>query len=287
MKQYTIALLLIISLFGIFTVISYLSTKNINTGTTMAANVIGVYPPTFKEDGVLDESGNMKESHSLRWWLNSGGILFFKDKKARTIYGNLPKYSYWRIIYYLSNSKDTDNGYHPQNIFRLVTKSKWKNFTQEAYFRIIKNNFSESENRNQSNGLLLFNRYLDGDNLYYTGIRVDGAAVIKKKIKGKYFTMAYKKIFDGKYNRKSNPNLLPQNTWLGVKSEVVTLDNNNVQIKLFVDKYKTGNWELVLEAIDDGRSYGKSVISNQGYAGIRTDFMDVEFDDYKVEELSL
>lgn len=36
---------------------------------------------------------------------------------------------------------------------------------------------------------------------------------------------------------------------------------------------------LAAEAKDDGKSYGGDAILNEGYAGIRTDFMDVEFDD--------
>jgi hypothetical protein len=39
----------------------------------------------------------------------------------------------------------------------------------------------------------------------------------------------------------------------------------------------------VAEAKDDGKTFGGAAILNEGYAGIRTDFMDVEFDDYKIE----
>ena len=39
--------------------------------------------------------------------------------------------------------------------------------------------------------MLLFNRYQDGQTLYYGGVRVDGAAVIKKKLAGVYTTLAY------------------------------------------------------------------------------------------------
>ena len=55
-----------------------------------------------------------------------------------------------------------------------------------------------------------------------------------------------------------------------------------MDIKLFIDKDKTGNWVLAAEAIDDGKSYGGGAILNEDYAGIRADFMDVEFDDYKI-----
>jgi len=120
-------------------------------------------------------------------------------------------------------------------------------------------------------------RYQDGNNLYYSGIRVDGNAIIKKKISGVYYTLASKKVFPGTYNKLSNPNLLPKNTWIGLKS-IANNTNGNVNIKLYMDKGKTGNWTLIVEAYDNGK-YGP-LISNEGYSGIRTDFMDVEFDDF-------
>jgi len=55
-----------------------------------------------------------------------------------------------------------------------------------------------------------------------------------------------------------------------------------VNIKLFIDRNKNGKWELILETKDDGKSFGGGAILNEGYAGLRTDFMDAEFDDYKI-----
>lgn len=52
-----------------------------------------------------------------------------------------------------------------------------------------------------------------------------------------------------------------------------------------MDKDKTGNWLLAAEATDDGKSYGGTPILSEGYAGVRTDFMDAEFDDYKVAKI--
>lgn len=252
---------------------------------SVAAIVNSPFHYRFSVAGTLYESGNMKDSSSPYWWLNSGGIFYLKDDIGFTIKGELPAYSKWRLAYAASNPVDTDNGYHPQNILRLVTRSKWKNFREEVYFKIIKDNLSSSTNRNASNGILLFNRYQDGNSLYYTGIRVDGAAVIKKKINGEYHTMAYKRIFSGTYNRDTNPNLLPENIWIGLKSEVKNNADGTVSIKLYMDQGKTGVWKLVAEAIDDGKSFGGAAITNEGYGGIRTDFMDVEFDDYKITSL--
>src|SRR3989344_4550746 len=251
---------------------------------SMAAVVNSPFYYTFKVDGILDEAGKMDDSSSPYFWLNSGGQFLLKDGIGKTVQGELAKLNKWRLAYAASNPTDTDNGYHPQNIFRLVTRSKWQNFTEEVYFNIAKLNMSPSQNRNASNGILLFNRYQNGSNLYYVGIRVDGAAVIKKKINGTYYTLANKSFYkvDAPYNRDTNPNLIPIQKWIGLRSEVKTNSDNTVNIKLFVDRDKTGNWILAVEAKDNGKTYGGNAILSEGYAGIRTDFMDVEFDDYKI-----
>ncbi len=241
-----------------------------------------MFSDDFNVNIVIEESGSMSESLSPYWWVNSGAYLISKDGLGMTVQGELPSEDRWRLEYASSNPEDTDNGYHPQNIFRLVTRTKWQNLRQETYFRITKDQLSSSINRQGYNALLFFNRYKDGNNLYYTGIRTDGAAVIKKKIGGTYYTMAYKKIFSGTYNRDTNPSLLPKNTWIGLRSEVVNNADSTLSIKLYMDNGRTGNWQLILEVADDGKSYGGAIISSSEYAGIRTDFMDVQFDDYSI-----
>ncbi len=237
-------------------------------------------------ESVLEEAGKMSESKNDFWWLNSGGLVYLEGNNISTVQGKLPEGSKWQKLYAKTNSRDTDGGYYPQNIFRLVTRKKWQNFSETLYFKIDKNNLSESQYRNESNGVLLFNRYQDGDNLYYTGLRVDGQAVIKKKIEGKYYTLAEKEVFTNnkKYDRNNNPNLIPQGKWLGIKSEVKNSDNGAVDIKFYVDKEQNGNWQLVLETEDKNDEYGKAPILEEGYVGIRTDFMDVTFKDYIVKE---
>ncbi len=228
---------------------------------------------------ILEESESMKESSNEKWWLNSGGRVFFDGRLIETIQGELPLGDKWRREYESSNPLDTDNGHYPQNIFRLVTTSKWQNFTQQVYFKVTNDNLSKSPNRGRWSGVFLLNRYLNGNNLYYTGVRVDGAAGIKKKIGGVYYTLAYKKIFPGVYNRTSSPNLLPHNEWLGLKGETSDLSDGKVGIRLFMKEIGT-EWRNVLTATDSG-----TLIRNAGYGGIRTDFMDVEFDDYRIEEI--
>jgi hypothetical protein len=239
----------------------------------------------FITNYIVKESGNLNESESPGWWLSSGAYFNSKNGIGSSIIGPLSALDPWRIAFSLSNPLDTDNGYYPQNIFRLIlTKNRWKNFEQEIYFNIVKNNLSISTNRNSSNGILFFNRYQDAFNLYYTGIRVDGAAVIKKKINGIYYTLAYKPIYGDPilYNRETSPNLIPIQKWIGIKSETITNLDNTVTIKLSIDKDGNKNWILALEVKDDNKSYGDQAFLNDGYVGVRTDFMDVEFDNYRI-----
>jgi hypothetical protein len=240
----------------------------------------------FSSNETLEEASSITNSTDPNWWLSSGGYFYMNNNIGETTQGALPTNDPWRIKYLRTNSVDTDNGYYPQNIFRLVSKNQWLNYQQQVYYQINKDNLSSSPRRNASNGLFLFNRYQDQDNLYYTGVRVDGTAVIKKKIHGTYYTMAYKQYFSGSpYHINTNPNLLPKNAWLGLRSIVTTNPDGTVGIKLFVDNGKTGNWILAVSATDDGKSYGGAVLYNYGHLGIRTDFMDVKFSDYEVKPL--
>lgn len=240
------------------------------------ANVSSPYYYSFNTAGVLHETGNMDASSSPYWWLNSGAKLSISDGTGKTVQSELPPNYFWRLTYLNSNPLDTDEGYHPQNIFRLLTRSRWGNSQESAYFKIIRDQLSSSSNRAAHNGLLLMSRYQNSNNLYYVGIRVDGKAIIKKKLNGNYYTLAYSQVFPGNYNRESNPNLLPKNLWIGLRSRVVNNADGSVSIKLYMDQNRTGNWVLVLETTDIN-----SPILNEGYGGIRTDFMDVEFDDFR------
>ncbi|PIR84105.1 hypothetical protein COU18_01745 [Candidatus Kaiserbacteria bacterium CG10_big_fil_rev_8_21_14_0_10_51_14] len=244
--------------------------------------VISISQPfvfTFNTDGVLHESATMEESSSPYWWLNSGGKLIIADKVGKTIHGPLPFLDVWRIRYALSNPVDTGNGYYPQNIFRLVTKPTAANQRVEMLFKIEKDNLTASPNRNASNGILLMSRHVDSDNLYYAGVRVDGTAVIKKKYRGTYYTMAQEKVFPGTY--AENKNLIPHRQWIGLRAENVRNADGTLTVRLFM-KRANESWKKILEAKDDGRTHGNTpVISGTGHAGIRTDFMDVSFESFR------
>jgi len=240
------------------------------------------FAENFSQNFTLEESDSSKNSNNPNWWLNSGAYFYSQDGIGRTIYGDFLPGSKWYEEYKKSDPTDTDGGRHPQNIFRLVTKGEWKNLRQEVYFNISKDNLSQSDQRYASNGVFLMNRYTDGNNLYYAGLRVDGTAVIKKKINGVYYTLDQKKVFAGEYDRNNNPSLLPHGSWIGIRSEVTTVNSNSVKISLFEDV--GGGWKLVAEATDSG-SAGIGVLNQTGYAGIRTDFMDVSFDNYSIADI--
>lgn len=241
----------------------------------------------FTVDGVLEEAGAISQSSSPYWWVNSGGELILNDGVGMTIQGEAARTAGWGRKYAEANPIDTDGGSHPQNIFRMLTKSLWKDSQQEVQFKINKVNISDSSNRNESNGVFLIHRYEDQDNLYYLGIRVDGDAVIKKKKEGIYHTLGHVKVFQAEaaYNRNTNPNMIPGERWLGLRSQVWTDDSGVVHLTLFIDKDGTGEWTYVLSAQDDGESYGGGALTQDGLSGIRTDFMDLEFDDYLIGEI--
>lgn len=282
-------LLLIILISGLYYLfIVYKKRTNISDNQTQTSPAITELPYiySFNVPGTLYEAGSMEQSTSAYWWVDSGAYLNISDNLGKTVQGNLETSDFWRLAYFKSNPVDTDNGYHPQNIFRLIAKYKIKDFQVSTYFKITNNNFSSSPNRNESNGLLLIGRYADNDNLYYAGVRVDGSAVIKKKINGTYFTLGTKNIFSkNPYKKDTNPNSLPINTWIGLKVEINDKPDGTVNIKLFTDVNKTNNWTLVLEANDDNKTYGGKAITSEGYVGIRTDFMDVEFSNFKVDKI--
>ena len=235
----------------------------------------------FDTDLVLEETDSMERSASPDWWLNSGAWFVQQGGVGSTWIGEAPSDSRWRGLYNRSNPQDTDGGAHPQNVFRLITRSEWGSPVQQIYFRIVGINPSASPNRGRSNGVLLFSRYRDEDNLYYAGLRVDGYAVIKRKAGGVYTTLAETSWFAGTYDRSALPNLIPLQTWVGLRT-VMLVEGNTVTILLYVDPDRSGFWILALQAEDILDVLQPPATPGRG--GIRTDFMDVEFDDYRIEE---
>lgn len=237
----------------------------------------------FDDDGTIYEAARMSESNDKNWWVNSGAYFHRSGGIGMTVQGELADQDQWRLLYAESNPVDTDGGYHPQNLLRLVTRSKFKNFTQQVYFNIEQVNLSDSPNRNESNGVLFFHRYRDGNNLYYAGIRVDGHAVIKKKLNGQYSTLNSVGIYPGNYDRVFKPNLIPTRQWIGLRTVISDRSYGKVAIALYLKDDLLGpDWTKVLEVEDTG--FSGAPLLKEGYAGIRTDFMDIRFKDYEAIE---
>ena len=245
-----------------------------------AASVPSSYFYSFNAAGTLIEAGSDSTSRSGYWWLSSGGKMPIQNSVGKTVQGSLPTTDPWRVLYNKNNPLDTDNGYHPQNIFRLVSRSQWDDVRIEAKYKINRDNFSASPNRNASNGLLLMSRYKDQNSLYYAGVRVDGKAIIKKKKDGAYTTLAEKTVFPGSYSIEGNVNLIPHNTWLSLRSDTITNTDGSVTVRLYMRKAGEIAFTKILEAKDNSNP-----ITGAGYAGIRTDFMDVEFDSFQAIDL--
>jgi hypothetical protein len=260
---------------------TYTSKDGVALNKAEASAVAVVKSPFTYSCGVpgrLSESANSNESTSPYWWLNSGAYMYLANGECSTVSGNLSLSNIWRQIYQSSDPIDTDSGLHPQNLFRLVTRAKWGgNISQQISVKTTALNKSASLERNAWSGILLFNRYQNGDNLYYAGIRDDGHAVIKSKKNGVYKTLAEVPYFAGTYNRLTNPTLLPMNQWIAIKTEVSTNPDNSVSIKLYVDKNNSGNFTLATSAVDR-----TNPILSSGYAGLRLDFRDAQFDNFKI-----
>lgn len=241
---------------------------------------------TFNAPGTLAEAGSMGESSSPYFWVNSGAYLIIQDGLGKTVQGKLSTSNFWRTLYGSSNPLDTGNGYYPQNLFRLVTRSSWTNTSQEMQFKIQHTNLTDTSNRDGYSGVLFFSRYRDNDNLYYAGIRQDGTSVIKKKIGGTYYTMDQRQVFSGSYDKWSNPSLIPQKQWMRMRLVTQSQADGSVSLTLYLDKNDTGSFVEIGHAVDKNGAYGGSpVVNGPAYAGIRTDYEDVFFNDYRLTEL--
>src|SRR3989344_6211224 len=84
-----------------------------------------IFSDNFSKGGTLEESASRKQSQSKSWWLSSGGEFHWQNGIAQTLQGPSPEDSYWYQAYASSNPEDTDNGQHPQNLFRLVTRPEF------------------------------------------------------------------------------------------------------------------------------------------------------------------
>jgi hypothetical protein len=252
---------------------------------TATALVPSTFLYTFNDPGVLHASVLLKNSTSPYFWISSGGRMSIANGIGQTIQGYLPTGDLDQVNYALVNPLDTGNGHYPQNTFRLITRSLWGNAEEEVKFKITKTNLTNTPNRDGYSGIFLYSRYNDKDDLYYAGVRQDGLAIIKKKIGSVYHSLIYKQAFGyiSAYDKNSNPNLMPENQWMGLKLKTTNNADGSVHLELLIDKQGNGVWTSLLVYNDKG--VGGTPFRDSGYGGIRTDYMDVQFDNFKIKAL--
>ncbi len=236
--------------------------------------------PTTTAVTTLEETEGADKSTSNDWWLNSGGTVTIAGDTLATIEGSLASNNPWRDAYRASNPVDTDNGARPQNVFRLIRRDQWGNVEVRMRFNIGAYDLSSSPNRNATNGVFLLARYSDGNNLYVAGIRVDGMAVIKRKLNGVYTTLGLTSLDNSSaYARNQNPNLLALHQWRGLDFTTINHDDGSVLLRLDYSPNGDTAWQTILSVTDFPKNVGGSILE-YGSTGIRTDFMDVQFEKY-------
>ncbi|MDP3963129.1 MAG: hypothetical protein Q8Q39_01395 [bacterium] len=247
--------------------------------STLASAPAFTYP--FTSNGILRETSAKNDSTSPYWWLQSGGLLTISGGAGNTIQGDLSAADPLRIAYAKKTPGLSDNGFHPQNLFKLLTKSAWENGSQQITATISGQNLYAADNVHPWNALSLISRYRDSTTFYLASLRMDGTAVIKKKTANQYYTLASSKVLAGTYDSIANPSLLPEDKPIVLRSDTETAADGSVTIRFYVDIGKTGSWKLAAEAHDTG-SAGGSPITGAGLNGIFGDFMDIRMDDYAI-----
>ncbi|MBI4744784.1 MAG: carboxypeptidase regulatory-like domain-containing protein [Actinobacteria bacterium] len=163
-------------------------------------------------------------------------------------YGNSDPLNKWEVTSQSFYAKD-GRGWTNSPVFRAISKdSRFSNFTLQA--KMMKMN----QGNDPWEGLQLFVRYQDSDNLYAVGLRNDNTIHIKKKVSGVYTTIGQAPL---------NTNRLGY--WYNVK--VIAIEE---RIQVFVDEVK------YLDVQDSSFSEGK--------VGIRTDNIEAYFDDFIVTQ---
>jgi hypothetical protein len=243
-----------------------------------------IFIDSFNKNGTLFETGLPNDSSDPNWWLDSGAKMLFLGTIAQTLQGDLPQDDRWHALYAKNNPSETDQGAHPQNVFRLISRTSWENVQAQMEFNIVRDNLSASAGRDPSNGILIMSRYSpDGQTFYYAGLRVDGEAVIKKKYQGTYYIMAERRAYSGLYDGSAHPSLLPHNQWIGIRSETKTSPDGSVTVVLSMRD--NGQWKELISATDSGEYAGTPPIIGPAQIGIRADFMDVQFHNFRAESI--
>lgn len=273
-----------ITLLSVLLLIALVVASNLLAPRTAGAGPAPLTLPfvyTFNNAGTLTETPSLAESSSPYLWLKSGALLPISGTTGTSLQGSLPTTSTWRTIYAKRDSGASDNGAHPQNLFRLMTKGTVANPAAQVYVNRVRDNLANTANRHGYNAESLITRYQDENNFYFASIRADGYAVIKKKTGGVYQTLVAKKIFSGTWSATTNPDLIPLNNWIGMKFSVVPNASGNPVLSLYTDVGKTGLWTPALSVTDDPLKFG-SPITAPGLVGIQSDYADIALDDFRI-----
>lgn len=186
--------------------------------------------------------------------VKTGNLLFSEtfnrpDGLIADNYGKNDSLGRWDVTSQSLYAKD-NRGYTSSPIFRVVTnKSDFSNFCLTADMMKTKLGIENWD------GLQIFFRYKDYDNLYVTGLRNDNSLHLKKKINGTYYTLAQVPISSNRLNY-----------WYKMK-----LVAAGKRIQVYVDGQK------YIEVTDG------SIVS--GKVGIRTDNIEAYFDNFTVYSL--
>lgn len=234
---------------------------------------------TFNSPGVLNQTTSGGTSGSAYWWVEGGGQLVLSNGVGGTLQGDTTSANPWYAVYAKSLAVTSDNGKHPQNTFETLLRTPILNTDQSVSVQVSKDNLANTVNRVPWNGIHLISRWQDNSNYYFAGIRDDGHAIIKKEVNGVYYTLAEKQIFPGTWSI-SNPDLLPKNTWMNMRMTTNTDSSGAVHIDLYLDQTQSGTWTLLLDAVDTGTR--GAIINTPGLEGIRSDYMDLSMDNYKL-----
>src|SRR6185503_13778796 len=207
---------------------------------------------TFNNPGTLNEALSIAQSTSPYFWLRDGGILAIAGGAG--------------------TQRDAGR-------FLLLERALVRDSTTDALLNRTAEVFSSAADAQPYDGEAVYARYGDDNNFYYAGLRADGTVILKKKQEGAYATLAQAPLFGGTYSA-SHPDLIPHNTWIGLRLSVTTLASGAAKLVFFVDVGNTGSWKEVLSATD-------TTPLAAGLSGIESDHADMEISSFKFADSGL
>jgi hypothetical protein len=236
---------------------------------------------TFNTPGTLYEAASAGESTSPYLWLKRGAELIIGSNVGQTLTGALAANDPWHKTYASLFPTPSDSGAHPQNMFALFSKATMGNGAASIYLKRNADNLANATNRSPYVGESILARYQSDQTYYLASIRADGYAVIKRKANGTYTTLAQAKVFSGTYDPVTNYDLIPKNTWIGLKFDVEDVAGAT-KLVLSTDVGQTGSWKQVASYTDTSGSR----ITAAGPVGVQSDYADASLDSFTISDAS-